>query len=118
MHPTQDRQTPEEGIRLARRRTLDADMILRDPDGHGEVLLPCHNVSVTGALVAAPIAVSPGSEFICDLHIAGEPVQMRGRVARVCDHGAGMVGLGIQFTDLAREAHERLVAFTLPVARA
>jgi hypothetical protein len=118
MYPTSSRLSPEEGIRLARRRTLDAEITLRDPDGHGEVLLPCHNLSVTGALVAAPIAVSPGSEFICDLHIAGEPVQVRGRVARVCDHGAGTVGLGIQFTDLAREAHERLVAFTLPMARA
>ena len=60
-------QANEEGIRLARRRAWNDDIILRDPDGHGEVRLRARDVSVAGVFVYSPAAATPGMEFICSL---------------------------------------------------
>lgn len=106
----------EDGIRLARRRPLATQVVLRDLDGHGTVTLPGCDVSVTGLLVEAPISVSVGSEFVFELEVDGAPVAARGRVTRVAEDRDRAVGLGVQFVELAREARERLLAFTTPPA--
>ena len=107
----------EEGIRLARRRRLDAEVVLSDPEGHGEVSLPCRDVSVTGLFVYSSACVRLGSEFICRVPmIDGTVVEAAGTVSRVVlnDEEPGRSGMGIRFTELAREARERILAFTLP----
>lgn len=106
----------EEGIRLARRRVLASDVVLHDLEGHGTVTLPALDVSVTGLLVEAPLSVSVGSEFLFELEVDGAPVRARGRIARITDEHTSRVGLGVQFVELAREARERLLAFTTPPA--
>ena len=107
----------EEGIRLARRRKVDADVVLSDPEGHGEVTLPCRDVSVSGLFVYSSACVRPGSEFICRVPMAdGTVVEAAGMVSRIVldDDVPSRSGMGIQFTRLAREARERILAFTLP----
>lgn len=107
----------EEGIRLARRRTLDGEVVLCCPDGHGEVALRCRDVSVSGLFVYSWACAQPGNEFVCRLTMSdGEVVEALGRVSRVVldEEQPSQSGMGIRFTRLAREARERLVAFTTP----
>lgn len=104
----------EEGIRLARRREWNDDVILRDPDGHGEVRLRGRDVSVAGLFVYSPAAVPEGMEFICALPTNDGLVEARGRVARVeldADDPAS-TGLGIAFTELHRESRDWILAYT------
>ena len=110
-------ENEEEGIRLARRRKLDGDVRLADPEGFGEVLLPCKDVSVTGLFVYSSACVRPGSEFICHVPLAdGTIVEATGRVSRVVldQERPAKSGMGIRFTRLARDARERLLSFTMP----
>jgi hypothetical protein len=107
----------EEGIRLARRQKLDTEVVLSDPDGHGEVTLPCCDVSVSGVFVYSSVCVRPGSEFICKVPMDdGSVVEASGTVSRVVlnEDEPSRSGMGIRFTRLAREARERILEFTLP----
>lgn len=109
-------ESEEEGIRLARRRQLDADVVLADPDGHGEVSLRCRDISVSGLFVYSSACVRPGSEFVCRLAVNDGEVEAVGRVSRVVldAEEPAQSGMGIRFTSLAREAREALLAFTRP----
>ncbi|MFT6399687.1 MAG: hypothetical protein ACJAYU_004456 [Bradymonadia bacterium] len=109
--------TEEEGIRLARRRRLEAEIVLLDPDGFGAVALPCRDVSVTGLFVYSSACVRPGSEFICRVPMDdGSIIEAAGTVSRVVlnEEEPTRSGMGIRFTQLAREARDRILAFTLP----
>ena len=109
--------TEEEGIRLARRRRLEADVVLLDPEGFGEVSLPCRDVSVSGLFVYSSACVRPGSEFICRVPMDdGSVIEAAGTVSRVVlnDEEPTRSGMGIRFTQLAREARDRILAFTIP----
>ncbi len=110
-------ESEEEGIRLARRRPVDTAIVLSDPDGHGEVALRSRDVSVSGLFVYSSACVRPGSEFVCRFQVGGgATVEALGRVSRIvlnADRPAAS-GMGIEFTRLAREARDRLVAFTTP----
>ena len=110
-------ETTDEGIRLARRRRLEAEVILSDPEGNGEVALPCRDISVSGMFVYSSACVRPGSEFICRLTMQdGATVEALGRVSRVVLDQAqpARSGMGIRFTQLARDARDRLLSFTMP----
>lgn len=107
--------TEEEGIRLARRRRLETDVVLSDPHGFGEVALPCRDVSVTGLFVYSTACVRPGSEFICRVPMDdGSVIEASGTVSRVVlnDEEPARSGMGIRFTELAREARDRILTFT------
>ncbi len=106
----------DEGIRLARRRKVETDVVLRDPEGHGEVSLRCRDISVNGMFVYSSACVSPGSEFIFCMMMDGGLVEAAGRVSRVVldDDAPAESGMGSQFLHLAREARERLLRFTSP----
>ena len=107
----------EEGIRLARRRALDAAVTLRDPDGCGELTLPCRDVSVNGLFVYSSAHVPPGSEFLCRVPMDdGSFIEAAGQVSRVVldDEEPARSGMGIRFTRLAREAREKILAYTIP----
>ncbi|MFT6630035.1 MAG: hypothetical protein ACJA1R_003318, partial [Flavobacteriales bacterium] len=70
--------TKEEGIRLARRRVLEADVVLRDPEGRGSVSVRCRDLSLTGLFVYTPAFVPEGSEFVCEISVDGTAVAARG----------------------------------------
>ena len=111
----------EEGIRLARRRRLEAAVTLRDPEGHGELSLPCRDVSVSGLFVYSSACVRPGSEFLCRVPMDdGSVIEAAGTVSRVVldDETPERSGMGIRFTRLAREAREKILAYTLPAEAA
>ncbi len=105
----------DDRIRLARRRRLETEVTLRDPEGFGSVAFPCRDISVTGVFVYSTACVQTGSEFICEVAMEdGEVVEVVGHVSRVVLDAEmpERSGMGIEFTKLAREARERLVAFT------
>ncbi|MCB9506211.1 MAG: PilZ domain-containing protein [Myxococcales bacterium] len=103
--------TQSDRIRLARRRSVETDIVLRDPEGYGEVKLRCRDVSVTGVFVRSLACVAPGVEFDCVIPLDDHGVvEARGRVTRVA-MDTREAGMGIEFTTLCREARERLLAF-------
>ena len=107
-------QANEEGIRLARRRAWNDDIILRDPDGHGEVRLRARDVSVAGVFVYSPAAATPGMEFICSLPTHDGVLEARGRVTRVefDQREPARTGMGIAFTSLHRDSRDWLLQYT------
>ena len=114
-------ESDEEGIRSARRRRLEDEVILVDPEGCGVAALRGRDVSANGMFVYTPAGVPIGCEFVCQLSLdSASTVEVRGRVSRVVlDHDTpSRSGMGLRFTEITDAARSHLMAFTRPRLRA
>lgn len=105
----------DDAIRTARRHPIAAEVILRDPDGHGEVALPCRDISATGIFVYSSACVGLGSEFVCRVPLDGDQhIEALGRVSRVVldEEEPGRSGMGIHFDQAIPTLNERLAPQT------